>query len=348
MIASSFLFALALSFAPPQGGAAPAEKPVPKLAPGMPAPALAIEKWVKGSPVASFEKGKIYVVEFWATWCGPCIASMPHISALQKRYADKGLTVIGVSSVDSRGNSLEKVEKMVADKGDGMGYTVAWDKERTTNEAFMAAAGQSGIPCSFLIDKEGRVAYIGHPMTLDQPLAHVVAGTWDIEKGNAAMSEARSISTRLRTDAKGALAAIDEFEKRYPAFAVFVADAKFSALLATGEHARAIEVGRGLVDAAIEAHDSQKLNGIAWSIVDPEAKLETRDLDLALKAAEKAVEFSEWRRPEVLDTLAWVWFWKGDSSKAIEIEGKAIALATGPLKAQLEDTLAKFRAKTAQ
>ena len=155
------------------------------------APALNIEKWVKGAPVQQFEKGKVYMVEFWATWCGPCITSMPHISELQKKYRDQGFTVIGVTSKDSRGNSLEKVEKMVTDKGDTMGYTVGWDKDRATNEAFMTAAKQNGIPCSFLVDRNGKIAYIGHPMSIDSVLEQVIAGKHDIEKLKAEAAEAR-------------------------------------------------------------------------------------------------------------------------------------------------------------
>src|SRR5262245_13579999 len=168
---SPLLFALALSLAPAaiaQNPAPPAKEAPAKEAPAKPAitlkvgdkaPALAIEKWVKGAPVASFEKGKVYMIEFWATWCPPCIASMPHITELQAKHKEQGFTVIGVTSVDKRGNSLEAVEKMVGDKGDaGMGYTIAWDKERTTSDAFMQAAGRNGIPCSFLIDRDGNIA----------------------------------------------------------------------------------------------------------------------------------------------------------------------------------------------
>src|SRR4030095_14718603 len=131
-----------------------------------------------GAPVAGFEKGKTYVVEFWATWCGPCIAGMPHLSALQRQYREKGVTFIGVTSKDTRGNDLPAVEAMVKDKGDGMDYTVAWDTERKTGEAYMKAAGQNGIPCCFLVDGTGKIVYIGHPMFLDLPMEQVVAGTW--------------------------------------------------------------------------------------------------------------------------------------------------------------------------
>jgi len=62
---------------------------------GSKAPALDVEHWVqngegKFSKVTDFQKDKVYVVEFWATWCGPCVASMPHIVEMQKEYSEKG------------------------------------------------------------------------------------------------------------------------------------------------------------------------------------------------------------------------------------------------------------------
>jgi thiol-disulfide isomerase/thioredoxin len=54
------------------------------IKPGQPAPALQIAEWVKGTPVTAYEPGKVNLVEFWAVWCGPCIANIPHLNALQK------------------------------------------------------------------------------------------------------------------------------------------------------------------------------------------------------------------------------------------------------------------------
>src|SRR5262245_45990939 len=101
-------FGVALAAAIPVAALAqdkPVAKPEQPAAPAVPqatlkigdkAPALAIDKWVKGTPVKAFEPGKTYVVEFWATWCGPCVATMPHISELQSKYKDK-VTFIGVN-----------------------------------------------------------------------------------------------------------------------------------------------------------------------------------------------------------------------------------------------------------
>jgi len=65
------------------------------LKPGDAAPALAASEWLKGDEVKSFKKGKVYVVEFWATWCGPCVAAIPHLSKMQDEHED--VTFIGMN-----------------------------------------------------------------------------------------------------------------------------------------------------------------------------------------------------------------------------------------------------------
>ena len=120
---------------------------------------LKIKEWVKGEPVDMKNRDKIYVVEFWATWCGPCRTSIPHLTELQKKYADKGVVFVGIS--DEKANVVKPfVEKM----GQKMDYVVACDDERKTYAGYMEAYGRNGIPSAFVVDKEGTVAWAGHPM----------------------------------------------------------------------------------------------------------------------------------------------------------------------------------------
>lgn len=325
-----------------------AEKPAVTLKPGDPAPALTVEAWIKGAPVERFEPGRVYVVEFWATWCGPCIASMPHLSALQREYRAQGVTLIGMTSVD-KNNPLEAVKKMVAEKGDGMDYSVAWDVERKTNAAFMKAAGQNGIPCSFLIDKQGHVAYIGHPLFLDEPLAGVVAGTWNVanvEAYSALQADYWSWRGKAKKDPKGALAFIAELESKHPKLAHLTTQMKYDAAVAAGDSATARRVAAQLVDEAIAQKNASALNALAWPIVDPDAKVESRDLELALRAAQAAVELTGSKDAAILDTLARVYFWKGDMKRAIELQTQALDVAKEGMRADLQKTLDEYKAKS--
>ena len=330
--AAMLLATVALAQGTPATAAKPAAQPakqaeaVATLTVGDKAPALSVEKWVKGEPITGFEKGKVYIVEFWATWCGPCVRAFPHLTELQKEYKDKGLTIIGMTSADPN-NTLAKVEKMVADKGDIMGYTVAWDTERKTNKAYMQAAQQNGIPCSFVVNQDGVIAYIGHPMGLDKPLAQIMAGKYDVSAAKADFNKAKA-----QEEAQMAgMAALNKFNK------------DFKSLIAAGKFDEAYKLAGAAVDGDLK-NNAGGLNAVAWTIVDPEHPLATKDLDLALKAANRAAELTEHKEPAILDTLARVHFVKGDSAKAIEIQKKAVELADGEMKAELEKALKEYEA----
>ena len=158
----------------------------PTLKVGDPAPKLQTGKWVQGEPVKDFAKGKAYIVEFWATWCPPCRASIPHLNETYEKFKDKGLVVIGQ---DCWENDESLVAPFVKKMGDKMTYRVALDDKTSAKEGqmaktWMAAAGRDGIPSAFLIDTKGVIAWIGHPMELkEEVIESVLAGKTPVSKG---------------------------------------------------------------------------------------------------------------------------------------------------------------------
>ena len=101
-------------------------------------------------------KGKPAIVEFWATWCPPCRATIPHLNSLNKKYQDKGLVVIGITDEDKK-----KVQEFR--KSTPMEYNVAIDKKDIAQKF-----GITGIPHAFLVDKNGKIVWAGHPGQLTE------------------------------------------------------------------------------------------------------------------------------------------------------------------------------------
>jgi thiol-disulfide isomerase/thioredoxin len=305
--------------------------PAQTLVAGQPAPALHVAKWVKGDPVAAFAKDRVYVVEFWATWCGPCIAGMPHLSEVQQKHAAR-LTVIGVTSEDES-NSLADVEAMVKAKGDTMAYTVAWDDEHKTHAAWFSAAEQEGIPCCFVVDKQGTIAWIGHPQWLDMLLPDVLAGSYDPAALAGKVTAVEKRLTRIFVAAQvKPTTALEEAKvllAEFPFLTDQVEPGLFSLLLEGEGIQHAWALGERMVIRAIASKDASTLNDVAWLIVDPAAERTERNFDLAMRAASKAVEFTGSKNPNILDTLARVHAWKGEFARALELQQQALALVAG-------------------
>src|ERR1051326_2398059 len=184
---------------------------------GDPAPKLQPGKWIQGEPVKEFEKGKAYIVAFWATLCPPCRASIPHLNEIHNKFKDKKLVVIGQ---DCSENDEAGVEKFVKKMGDKMTYRVALDdKEATMNKTWMEAAGQGGIPTAFLIDTKGSVAWIGHPLQLeDKTIEDVLAGKFDAKKAAEQEKQKREAMAKIadafgKQDWAAAETALAEAEK---------------------------------------------------------------------------------------------------------------------------------------
>lgn len=276
---------------------------------GMPAPALSIDQWIKGGPASIAPGDKVYVVEFWATWCGWCVKSIPHLTELQKKYKDK-VVFIGVSDEDA-----DTVRQFVKDQGSSMDYTVAIDPSRRTHRAYMDAFNQDGLPTAFVIDKQARILWVGHPMGgLEEVLAGVLDGTITAEK--VKQQEARR-------------AQIIESARRFD-----------SAMTAGDKEKVSASVQEILTDYADEP---RLLNAVAWVLLTHDNKT-LRDHPLALRIAKVAVDGSKGGDASILDTYARALYETGDVKGAIENQTKALALETSPeMKSALQETLESYQ-----
>ncbi len=292
------LAALALALS---AGASAQDKAAEKadvLTIGSPAPVPAIEKFVRGTEPKWFDPGKVYVVEFWATWCGPCRMSMPHISDVADKYKDK-VVVVGISDekVDTVTKFLDTDEWKQKAR-----YNLATDPDRSVHKAYMEAAGQNGIPTAFVV-KDSKVQWIGHPMSMDEPLAKIVDGSWDATAYKAefeqqaamerkAMQRRRAMAkARQSGDWDSIMRMIDEDiaaapAKSKPAMQV----SKFKLLLTdANKPADGYALGREIVAAAKD--DKMVLNEVAWFVLD-EDKVKERDIPFALETAKAAATAS--------------------------------------------------------
>jgi thiol-disulfide isomerase/thioredoxin len=327
-----------------------------KLGVGDAAPPLSVAKWVKGEPVKEFEKGKVYVIECWATWCGPCRAAIPHVTAMQKKFQDKGVVIIGM-------NVWEKddaaVEPFVQSMGDKMGYRVATDapsdnpESGKTATAWLVAAGRNGIPCSFVVDKAGKIAWVGHPMDgLERVIGLVADGTFDARKEaelaakiDAIQEKAQAAIEAEKWDA--AIAALDEMIALKPENSAAMQVGKFRMLLVGKKDTKAAyELANKL--AVDLKDDADSLGTLAWTMMGVPGA-ENRDPALALKMATRANELTKGEDVDILDTLARAQFENGDAEAAVKTETAALEKADDPLlKAQLQKKLDKYKAKKAK
>ena len=273
---------------------------LPALGVGSVAPDLSIAKFVKGDSVSGFEDGQVYVVEFWATWCGPCIAAFPHLSSLQEDHGDD-VKFIGVNvweRTKDQAQRIEEVESFVAKQGERMSYTVAVEEGSSMAENWMIAAGQNGIPAAFIVDGTGHVAWIGHPGGIDKPLQAVVDG-------------------KLKSNSKNAKKSV----------MISAGMSKFSTLMRSGKNIEdARQIAKILVSEYI-GEDPAALNAVAWMLITAESKkIGIVDYKIAHKAIKQACEITEWNDWSLLDTYALAAFKVGMTDEAIKWQKKAIEL----------------------
>lgn len=310
------------------------------------APALDVEHWVsngdgKFKEVTEFEKGKVYVVEFWATWCGPCVASMPHLVELQEKHAKDGLQIISISDED-----LETVEEFLErDVRDGEGtyaeltsvYCLTTDPDGESQKQYLRAAGENGIPTAFIVGKDGRIEWIGHPMKMDEPVEAVLNDSWDREafvaerkkaqRDQKIMQEVMSELNELMQDedTEGALELINGKMEELESDEAkgFLRQIRMQILMMAGGE----EAVKALTEFTEENKDDpMALNQMAWAIVEQDMRGEEVD-EAMINAAAKAAQVAVDGAPEdgaILDTLAHLLYMQGNLDKAIEVQKKAV------------------------
>jgi thiol-disulfide isomerase/thioredoxin len=328
----------------------------PTLKVGDPAPGLQTGKWVQGEPVREFEKGKAYIVEFWATWCGPCRVSIPRLNEFHNQFKDKGLIVIGQDCWE-RDDAL--VAPFIKKMGDMMTYRVALDDKTDEDKGRMAktwmeAAGRTGIPSAFLVDTKGCIAWIGYPMQLkEQVIEEVLAGRFDAHKAAEEYDKEQQNQAKLRIlrqqvdqaiqekDWDAADAKLAEIEKLVPEGARGSLDiTRFAILLGRKNYSAAYKVAASISDG--HKDDPQIQNQLAWQIA-TDKQIEKRDLELAQTIATRASEAAKGKDPAILDTVARVQFMRGKKDDAIATQEKAVMMAEGDAKDNLQRTLDSYK-----
>jgi thiol-disulfide isomerase/thioredoxin len=354
-------------FVPTRVGADDAAPPEP-LAVGDMAPALDIAHYVSGvatdeeadsgaDPVTSFEAGHVYVLTFWGTWCEPSVLNLPRLGALQRKYAARKVTILAVSD-----EPLPTVVRfLLASSGEAgarrdhpFGLLLTTDPDKSTHRAYYEAARLDGMPATFVIGKQGRVEWIGHPMAVAPVLDAIVTGRFDRARFERSAQEAEERAAR-RSVLQGMLDAAEEAKdwSRYVGLldgalsqdpeAKGLALLRFQHYLFRGEDLKhAYVLGHSLVQRARD--DAQLLNEIAWTVLE-DAPPERRDATFALKAAMRANALTASTDPAILDTLARAHFERGAVRMAVTWQERAVAQAGNDetLLAPLEEALARYR-----
>ncbi|MDA1008172.1 MAG: TlpA disulfide reductase family protein [Planctomycetota bacterium] len=313
---------------------------------GSAAPSLEGLEIVSGDPelLNAALDAKVTVVEFWATWCPPCKAAIPHLNELYKQLKPQGLLILGVSTDKTR----PPVDEFVRAKGDSMSYLVGWDKDEAIASRWMKAAGKSGIPCSMIVANK-RIVWIGNPhdKKFDEIIRLTMSGRYDpilTPKSEPSIAAARKAANV--GNFKQAYNHLDEVIALDPKVMFDAALLKYRILLDQEHNAAGAQAW---AQKMIEDYggESSELSEFAVFLASA-PDLSSRDLDTAKKAAEAAVEASSSVESAPLAALARVQFLKGDVTAAYATQRKAFQLASPESKSLYKTDLDAYKAAAAR
>jgi thiol-disulfide isomerase/thioredoxin len=336
---------------------------------GDPAPATRPETMLQGEAVKDFKKGEVYVFECWASWCGPCIAAIPHLNELHKQMGKKGVVITGVNVWESERDaaSAQRAKDFLKAQGDKMSYRVALGGKAFIKD-WLEAAEVNGIPHAFVV-AEGKIAWTGHPAQLTaEMLGDILTGTplaaaapiadkipqrrlsKPAVPAGTAPNDPEMAAAQAKLDALSeAMRARDwdAAEKALPAAAGVLPKQEGQELrdsieaqigLARGKPAKFYAQLQKLADE--EFDDPEALNEIAWRLLTMKAFAQNPNLALAEKCAVQSVKLTKEEHPDKLDTLARLRWLQGKKEEAIRLQIKSVDKAEpGEMKAALQKTL---------
>ena len=336
---------------------------------GDPAPATRPATMLQGEAVKDFKKGEVYVFECWASWCGPCIAAIPHLNELHKQMGKKGVVITGVNVWESERDaaSAQRAKDFLQAQGSKMSYRVALGGKAFIKD-WLEAAEVNGIPHAFVV-AEGKIAWTGHPAQLTaEMLGDILTGTplaaaapiadkipqrrlsKPAVPAGTAPNDPEMAAAQAKLDALSeALRARDwdAAEKALPAAAGVLPKPEGQELrdsieaqigLARGKPAKFYAQLQKLADE--EFDDPEALNEIAWRLLTMKAFAQNPNLALAEKCAVQSVKLTKEEHPDKLDTLARLRWLQGKKEEAIRLQIKSVDKAEpGEMKAALQKTL---------
>ena len=336
---------------------------------GDPAPATRPATMLQGEAVKDFKKGEVYVFECWASWCGPCIAAIPHLNELHKQMGKKGVVITGVNVWESERDaaSAQRAKDFLKAQGNKMSYRVALGGKAFIKD-WLEAAEVNGIPHAFVV-AEGKIAWTGHPAQLTaEMLGDILTGTplaaaapiadkipqrrlsKPAVPAGTAPNDPEMAAAQAKLDALSeAMRARDwdAAEKALPAAAGVLPKQEGQELrdsieaqigLARGKPAKFYAQLQKLADE--EFDDPEALNEIAWRLLTMKAFAQNPNLALAEKCAVQSVKLTKEEHPDKLDTLARLRWLQGKKEEAIRLQIKSVDKAEpGEMKAALQKTL---------
>ncbi|WP_167285342.1 TlpA disulfide reductase family protein [Marilutibacter alkalisoli] len=356
-----------------------AQPPSPRLGIGDVPPPLSPMAWIKGNQVTEFQSDHVYVVSFFATWCGASRQAMPLMSQLARQHAGD-LTVIGVNVRESeRGDpSVESISRFVAERPESFDHIVAMDDPMTAPlfQSWMRSADMYGTPTAFVIGRDGRIVWIGIPIddravyTFEQAVADAVSGSVNLDASRAVHVEtAREISeylearevladvdaARMRGDHAATLTAIDAVVAERPEYRHRTRDTRLSALLHIDESKALAFAEQELefVSAGELAEHRGRIAGSIGRTVAGHPDLSPAAQAWALFYLRQGIEAEPEGSGGVLNwlSLAELEHARGHIDQAIAAQERAVRLArtarevTAESLKELERTLSEYRAQ---